>query len=344
MIPAFAIAKKDIALLVRDPVAIFWAVLFPAVFALLFGAVLGRSTAPRVLVVVSDHAASPASSSLVSALGQAGCETRAASDDEGRASVRRGEAVAALSVPAGFPDEELELSLDPSRRIEGTVVRAAVSRALLGPGSRVRETALAVASATGHETALPAAILWGLIGCAGTFAVGIASERASGTLLRLRAAAIPRGSILLGKGLACLVACVVDATLLALFGRFALGVRIGSPVTLALAIAAAATCFSGVTLLAGTIGKTEQATGGAGWGALLLLAMLGGAMIPISAMPGWMQAMGDFTPVRWGIVALEAATWRGLPPEDVVRPSLRLLALGGVTLALSLLVFSREAA
>ncbi|MBN1213563.1 MAG: ABC transporter permease, partial [candidate division Zixibacteria bacterium] len=118
------------------------------------------------------------------------------------------------------------------------------------------------------EVTFPSAILWGLMGVAATFAVGIVKERNGGTYLRLRLAPLTRAHILAGKGLACFTASMTIAVVLLLLGTVVFGVRIVSPGVLAISLVAASLCFVGVTMLVSVIGKTEEAVGGAGWGIL----------------------------------------------------------------------------
>jgi ABC-2 type transport system permease protein len=175
-------------------------------------------------------------------------------------------------------------------------------------------------------------VLWGLIGCAGAFAAASIAERRSGTHLRLRAAPIRYSSMVLGKLIACIVACVADATMLVAIARFGFGVRIEQFAALPLAIGCCAICFGGITVLLGVLGRTEQAVGGASWATLLLLAMIGGAMVPLSVMPSWMQVISDASPVKWGIVALEGATFRALSVRELLPAYGALLLFGAVSL------------
>lgn len=328
---ALAIAQKDLRVLVRDRGALFWACVFPLAFALLFGAIYPHGASTKIAVAVA-----PDSPQLIEGL--AGLHVLAVTDGADR--VRRGEAVAALRVTKTGVD----MAVDPSRGAEVAFVESAVMRALAS-GCAVpiaRRTIAGTAPRSGFELAFPAAVLWGLIGCAGAFAAASVAERRSGTHLRLRAAPIGLSSLLLGKLIACIVACAADAALLVLIARFAFGVRIERFAALPIAIASCAICFGGITVLLGVLGRTEQAVGGASWATLLLFAMIGGAMVPLSVMPSWMRALSDASPVKWGIVALEGATFRGLSLAEVL-PACGMLLLFGVTALFSGAMLQRRA-
>lgn len=332
---ALAIAGKDLRILLRDKGALFWACVFPLAFALLFGAIYPHGTSTRIAVAVTDDDQSQESRALIAGLGALSVLHVV----DGDARVQRGEAVAALHIARG----NIDLAVDPSRGAEAAYVESALTRAL-ARGCVVpitHRTITGTAPRSGFELAFPAAVLWGLIGCAGAFAAASVAERRSGTHLRLRAAPIGLHTMLLGKLIACIVACAADAALLVLIARIAFGVRIERFAALPLAIASCAVCFGGITVLLGVLGRTEQAVGGASWATLLLFAMLGGAMVPLSVMPGWMRALSDASPVKWGIVALEGATFRGLPIAEVL-PACGVLLLFGMGAMLSGAVLQRR--
>jgi len=72
------------------------------------------------------------------------------------------------------------------------------------------------------------------------------------------------------------------------------------------------------------------------------LAMLGGGMIPLFVMPAWLQTASNFSPVKWGIYALEGAIWRGLGPGELLTAWGILLAVGVVGFALGVKSLSRQ--
>jgi ABC-2 type transport system permease protein len=187
-------------------------------------------------------------------------------------------------------------------------------------------------------------LIWGLLGCAATFAVSLVSERSSGTLLRLRAAPISRAAILGGKSLSCAAACLADMALLSLFAGLAFGVHIADWPKYAATLLACTVCFTGLMVVLSVMGKTEQSVAGAGWATLLVLAMIGGAMVPISIMPSWLVSLSEFSPVKWGIWALEGATWRDLHWRELVRPIAQLIGFGIASFAagVTLLIAWRE--
>ncbi|MBD3234006.1 MAG: ABC transporter permease subunit [candidate division Zixibacteria bacterium] len=191
------------------------------------------------------------------------------------------------------------------------------------------------------EVTFPSAILWALIGVSAAFGVSIVQERTRGTYLRLRLAPVRRFQILGGKGVACFMASIGVSIALIVSGHFVFGVRIGSLSMLALALICSALCFVGIMMLISVLGKTEQAVGGAGWAILLVLAMIGGGMIPVMFMPKWLFTAGSISPVRWGIIALEGAIWRDYSLTEMLTPIIILLGIGALCFTVGVTILRR---
>lgn len=185
-----------------------------------------------------------------------------------------------------------------------------------------------------YEVTFPSSLLWGLVGCATTFATTIVREHRAGTMFRLRVSPLSRAQILAGKGLACVMAGMGASAILLTVGVVALGVRVGNPALLVLATLCTAACFAGVMMVMSVIGRTEAAVSGGSWTLIMPLAMVGGGMIPLIAMPSWLLTVGNISPFKWGIYAIEGAIWRDLSLVEVL-PSL-LVLLGGAVLLFGL--------
>jgi ABC-2 type transport system permease protein len=205
------------------------------------------------------------------------------------------------------------------------------------PGST---EALVAKLRTRWDISFPQAMLWGVLGCAAAFAVSIVRERKQGTLLRLTAAPVSRTQILLGKALACFFAVLLVIAMMTALGAV-LGMRPRSPALLLLASVCVAAAFVGVSILMSVIGRTEESVGGAAWGLNSVMAMFGGGMIPLAFMPAFMRPLSHASPVKWSILSLEGAIWRGFTLAEMMPPCAILLAFGAATLALGALRLSR---
>ena len=189
------------------------------------------------------------------------------------------------------------------------------------------------------EFTFPQGMLWGLLACAANFAIGLVRERTIGTMGRLLTAPLTRGQILLGKALACFLAMIAVEVLLVAVGVLGFGVRPTSWTLLGAAVLAAAAAFTGIMMVLSVLGGTEQSASGAAWATLLVVALLGGGMVPLFVMPGWMLTASGVSPAKWAILAFEGALWRGFSPAEMALPLGLLLAIGAAGLVLGMRLF-----
>ncbi len=188
----------------------------------------------------------------------------------------------------------------------------------------------------------PQAMLWGILGCAATFAISIVKERAGGTFARLCVGPISRAHILGGKGLSCfftcmLIMCILSAGAIAIFKM-----PMGNWLLFIPAALCTVLCFVGLMMFICTLGRTEQSAGGAGWAMLMIMAMIGGGMVPLAFMPVWLRSFSNFSPVKWGIFALEGAIWRDLSLVEMMGPFLILLVIGIVAFSLGVFMLRKQ--
>lgn len=179
-----------------------------------------------------------------------------------------------------------------------------------------------------YEVTFPQACLWGLIAVAMGFAAGIARERAEGTYTRLCLSPMSRMRIVVAKALAAiLMAMLVMVAILGL-GIGVFGVRVQGVPQMVMALVCSAFSYVGIAMVVSTVGRTEQAVGSIGWGVMSALSVFGGGMLPLAFMPEWMIPVSHFVPMKWGIVALEGAIWRGYTIPEMLLPCGILLAVG----------------
>lgn len=193
------------------------------------------------------------------------------------------------------------------------------------------------------EVTFPQAMVWGLMSVALGFAVTFVRERTQGTLLRLQIAPLSAAELFAGKACACFAMCMIVLVFLQAFGAIAMGVRLGPPVHLLLAMVCTSVCFTGLMMTAAVMGKTEQSVAGASWGMMMPFAMIGGGMIPLIAMPPWLVQVSGLSPFKWGILAIEGAIWRGFTLGEMMTPCAVLLGFGLAFFALGTWVFRRMA-
>lgn len=183
------------------------------------------------------------------------------------------------------------------------------------------------------------AIMWGVAGCAAAFGLSLVIERSKGTLVRLRTAPLSWAGVLAGKALACFIATATVAVGLLVIARVVFNVVPDSPALLALAIISLCACFVGLMMLLAVLGRSESSAGSIGWAVILVFMMIGGATVPLFFMPKWLQTLSYASPVRWGILALEGAMWRGYSLTEMLLPCGVLIAVGAVSMIVGVRLF-----
>lgn len=184
------------------------------------------------------------------------------------------------------------------------------------------------------DISFPQAMLWGILGCVAGFAISIAKEREDGTLLRLCVAPISRGQLLCGKALACFLSAIGVMVMMTVVGYF-LGLRPLSYPKLGVAAFSVAICFVGIMMVLSTLGKSVQSVSGIGWASNMIMAMIGGCMIPIMFMPEFIATISVLSPVRWALQSLEGAIWRDFTWMQLISTVSVLWAIGIAGLAIA---------
>ncbi|QDU23363.1 ABC transporter permease [Urbifossiella limnaea] len=163
------------------------------------------------------------------------------------------------------------------------------------------------------------------------------AERTHGTLVRLRAAPLSRGQVLLGKLLPCLLVSLVQGVVLLLAGRVVFGMSWGAEPWLLLPVVASTSAAAvGLAMLVASAAKTETQV--AVYGTLLVLVLGGasGSLMPRELMPEAMKRASQVTPHAWALDAYSQLL--GSPTPDVgvvVMSCVVLLAFGAAFLALA---------
>lgn len=175
------------------------------------------------------------------------------------------------------------------------------------------------------------------------------TERQQGTLRRLRTLPISTALPIIGKlipyffinQIQVLLMLAVGVYAMPLFGAesLTLGHSVAGLALMSIALSAAALGYG--MLIAALARTTEQATtlGGVG---NILLAALGGIMVPRFVMPETMQRIADFSPMAWGLDGFLAIFLRNGNAYTVLPQAGLLLLFGSITLLLAMHLHKRQ--
>ena len=176
-------------------------------------------------------------------------------------------------------------------------------------------------------------------------------ERREGTLARLVAQKVPFSLLLLGRiGPYCAVnlaqaalMLLVGVTLVPWMGGEALALPARWDLLAAVVLSTSLAAIAWGLLVAVCARTLEQATvvGGVG---NILLAAIGGIMVPRFVMPESMQTLAGASPMAWALDGFHAVMLRQGGAADIAAPCLKLLALAAVLLGAALWAHYRRRA
>ncbi|HET7650636.1 MAG TPA: ABC transporter permease [Gammaproteobacteria bacterium] len=186
---------------------------------------------------------------------------------------------------------------------------------------------------------VPAWLLFAMFFIAIPLSTTWVQERQQGTYARLRSMGVRPGDLLLGKLLPYLGINLLQVALMLAIGVFVVPLLGGGRLALghsplALCLMALAVSFASVAyalLIANMVTTSEQATIFTGV-ANLLMAAIGGIMVPRFLMPAAMQTLSQYSPMAWGLEGFLDVFLRQGGLGEVVPEAARLFGFGLICL------------
>jgi ABC-2 type transport system permease protein len=353
-----ALVRKDIALFLRDRRALVVSVLTPIVVAAFFGFLFGGTGSggnpvSHMKVGITDLDHSALTKAVLESLNQdESLEIQELPEDQALQLVRSGKLRAAIVFPPGFeaaatgalvgtgamPD--VKLLYDPSQSMVRPMVAGLLSQHVMqrlsrpnfiGNSKPIPFNVDNVAVTTGPRYNSYAHSFAGMsiqfILFMGIDAgITLLLMRQEGMWRRLRAAPLSRAVLLGSRVAATTLIAIMILAVVYLVARVAFDVRIAGSVPGFAMVACAFALLAATTgLMIASLGRSVGATRGVAMFSVLILVMLGGAWVPAFLFPEWLQHLTEFVPTRWAVDGLDATTWRGLPLQDAIKPTVILL-------------------
>ncbi len=167
--------------------------------------------------------------------------------------------------------------------------------------------------------------------------------RQRGIWQRLRSAPITRGEFIVARALATTLIGLFQMTAIYLVAILVFKVRIdGSWPGFIAVVIAVCLLNAAFGLMLATLGRNASTTRGLAMMVTLLLVMIGGAWVPAFVFPRWLQNVSSYVPTRWAIDGLDGATWRGLPFDAALAPTLLLIGASAACLSIAIWRFRWE--
>ncbi|MER8185372.1 ABC transporter permease [Kitasatospora sp. NPDC094015] len=331
---------------VRDRGALFFVLLMPLIFLLLFGALFKSAGTAHVKVAeigqvrVLDDVQGEGRAQLEKVL------TITKFDDEGAAleKLRKGDLDGVISEG---PDGTVNLRYSATDQVKAGGVQSIVNSVVQGANQAASGKAPAfsmVSSQVEDESLKPIQYLTpGLLGWAiATGAVygasfTLVSWRKKRVLRRLRLAPVSPGVVV---GARVAVSLVVALAQTAIFLTVAtmpfFGLKLTGDWWLVVPLVLCATvAFMSIGLVTGAAAKSEEAANGINQMIILPMSFLGGAFFPLDGAPTWLQTVSRFLPLRYLVTSAQSVLSRGGGVLDILPAMGGLLAFTAVMCAIA---------
>jgi ABC-2 type transport system permease protein len=135
----------------------------------------------------------------------------------------------------------------------------------------------------------------------------ILTERSWHTFDRLRATPVRPAELLVGKAIPVLGMLLAQQVLVLGFGVVVLGMRVADVGLLAVAVAAWALTLLCVGTALGTVLRSQAEFSAVQDIGSFVATSLGGALVPLAALPGWARHLAPASPAYWAMSALHGA-------------------------------------
>lgn len=335
---------------VRDKTALFFTILFPLMFLLLFGGLFKSSGASKADVVeigsvaVIDQIPASARGELDQVLAVTKTDDRADALEK----VRKGDADAAIEQQGGKVIVHYSAA-DPVKAgtVQGVMQSVVQEGNLVAAG--VTTPALSLDAQQVEDDSLqpiqymtPGLLGWAVASGA-TFgaALTLVSWRQKKILRRLRLSPVSLYSVISARVSVSIGIALVQAVIfigIALLPYF--GLRLSSDWWAFIPIMIAGTlAFLAIGLLAGSAAKTPEAASAIANLIVLPMAFLSGAFFPLDGAPGWLQTLSNVLPMKHLVSSMQDVMVRGQGPGSTLPAIGILLGFTVVVTGISALLF-----
>jgi ABC-2 type transport system permease protein len=197
---------------------------------------------------------------------------------------------------------------------------------------------------------VPAWLVFGMFFVVASLAGLVVEERSNGTLARLQSLGVSRGLLLASKALPYLGVNAVQAALMLAVGVWVMPMLGGDALSLAgvswpallLSLLCIGLSAVGLALMVACAVRTHAQAAAVGPIVNVLMAAVGGIMVPKFVMPATMQRLAEWSPMNWGLEALLDVVLRGGGLASAAPQLLRLALFATLMFGLAILLFRRS--
>jgi len=335
---------------VRDKTALFFTILFPLMFLLLFGGLFKSSGASKTdvlqigSVAVLDQIPGDSRGELDEVLKVTKTDNR----DDALAKVRKGDADAAIEQQGSTVVVHYSAADAVKAATVQGIMQAVVQQGNL-VAAGVTTPAISLTAQQVEDQSLqpiqymtPGLLGWAVAsGASFGAALTLVSWRQKKILRRLRLSPVPLFSVISARVSVSIGIALVQAAIfigIALLPYF--GLHLSSDWWAFIPIMIAGTlAFLAIGLLAGAAAKTPEAASAIANLIVLPMAFLSGAFFPLDNSPGWLQSVSNLLPMKHLVASMQDVMVRGQGPASTLPAIGILLGFTVVVTGISALLF-----
>ncbi len=337
----------------RDRSAVFFSILFPLMFLVLFGGIFSGQGVTKIDVVqvgavpLFDNLPAPARTALEETFSI----TRDDSLDSAIATVRKGNADVAVEMQGNTLVAHYTQT-DPAKAgiVQGTlsslVDGANVALSGAPPTYSFRSQSVEDDSLKAIQFVTPGLLGWAIaMGAAIGAASTIQQWRTTGLLRRIQLSPAPAAAAVAARTVTSVAIALAQVAVFLGVGTVFFGLTLTGSWWMSIPLVLCATLsFLALGILAGALTSTQEGAINLANIIVLPMAFLSGSFFSLEGAPGWLQAISKLMPLRHLNDAMLNVMVRGQGPESSVAPMLLLLGVGAAFGLVAALVFRRRAA
>lgn len=350
-----AMVRANLKMVVRNRQALFWNLVFPGLFIVIFGTIFGRDSGVNFTVGMSGDTSSPLYQQTLAAMKSADnvFTVKTGSETEELNKLKDGDRDAVL-VFGPQPDDgsfpAVRISYDETAGPNAQVAVSAVRQVLLSVAQGENPVPITEQPVTGEDISYIDFLVPGILAMAimNSGVIGLSTAfvtyRERGILRRIKVTPFPLTSFVLARILSQLVVAVAQAVILVAMAHFLFDLNVrGSVLLIGLTILIGSLAFLSIGFAISGIARNAETA--ASYANLITFPMLflSGVFFDLNSAPSWLEPITRVLPLRYLVDGLREPMTRGKGIETTWPDLLVLLATFAVGMTVAVRFFKWDA-
>lgn len=312
----FKLFIANLKLLVRNRQQLFWTIMFPLIFTVIFGFFFGKGSVSSGTVVLVNHSRSGLATNIQKAMEKTDLFKLQTEDNENTATdlIKKNQVTAAVVIPEHFGDttadspKTLTVILDPGKMQSNAIVESFLNQYLTAASFQIQQAKplfnIAEQKTTSVNFGYFDFVLVGLIGMAlmnssiQGVAIAMSQYREDQILKRITTTPLPAWKFIVTQVASRLVLNVVQVGLILAVGIYAFSGHINGNYGLILGLSlVGAVLFQLIGFTIASVAKSTQGAEGMATAIAIPMMFLAGVFFPIDQLPKWLFDIVQYLPL-----------------------------------------------